>query len=223
MPIRNDLLILEDDSRIQKLLAENFKDDFTLHIARRVYEARKILQRYHIDLVCLDIMLPDGNGLDFCSEIKTNHPDTKIIVLSKMTSSTDRVKSFDSGVDDYLPKPFFPEELRARVKRLLKTDEKLITSIYSKITLDPQKGEVQYRNMTVILPPTQILVMEYLLKTKGFKDHESILKYLNTKRDKSMNKEALVVLISRMRQRFERNIGMKIIKTRYMRGYYLAI
>lgn len=223
MDFKKKILVVEDDESIQRLLVEKLSLSFDVQVTESINLAQRILSRKFIDLICLDIMLPDGNGFDLCKIVKKDFPETKVIVLSKKATGEDRIKCFNSGADDYLPKPFFPEELELRAKKLLREDKELIESKESKLRLNRRKGELLWDKTTTLLTPTQTLLFEYFLLHNGYKTSENILKYINSKNGGDMNKRAFTVFISRLKKKLELNTGMGIIKVRYGKGYYLAI
>jgi DNA-binding response OmpR family regulator len=220
MQTMKDILILEDDRKISALLTDSLKNSFTVHRAYRIYEARQILKRIHIDILCLDLILPDGNGIDFCREVKIDFPETKVIVLTKKINLDTRLDSFKIGAEDYLPKPFFPQELVARINRLFEKAEVLG---YKGLKINAETNSITYDNSMVILSRNEYLIMEYLIRSKGIKSLESICKYVSTKKNKETSNDSLIVGMTRLRKKFERNLGMKIVKTRYGKGYYIGL
>ena len=215
-----ELLIVEDDKNVSSLLSEALQEHFTVHKARTIWEAVKHIESHSVEVVVLDLLLPDGNGLDLYPAIKEADPATKVIVLTKKVEIQDRLTTFHTGVDDYLPKPFFPQELVSRALRLVSNKENRSASAFS---LDHPNKTALINNTAIRLSNTEFLLMEYLLSYKGVRTTQGILKYLNTKRGKAMNEKALIVSITRLRNKFECSTGMRVIKNRYGLGYYLSI
>lgn len=114
------ILIVEDERHIANLLKKNLAlDGYEPLLATTAHAALDHVQSRKIDLVLLDVMLPDGNGIDLCRNIKHRRPDVPVIILSALGQSSDRIKGLKSGADDYLPKPFDLEELSLRMEKLL--------------------------------------------------------------------------------------------------------
>ena len=119
------LLIVEDDAEIRDALASGFTlDGYTVREAPDLKTARSQRSAGGIDLVLLDVMLPYGSGLDFLAEIRRDGVDTLVLVLTARGAEEDRVSGFEHGCDDYVIKPFSLDELRWRVRSLLRRSRK---------------------------------------------------------------------------------------------------
>lgn len=121
------LLIVEDDPSISKLLVQAFDNEnnktFT---AFSIKEAREALKKNRPDLLILDRMLPDGDGLELCADIRKDpqYQSLPVLILTCRTETNDKVLGLKLGADDYMQKPFELPELKARVEALLRrTDE----------------------------------------------------------------------------------------------------
>ena len=114
------ILIVDDDQQICQLVQEYLeKYNYRVSIANNGIEMRRILKKFQIDLVLLDIMLPRESGIDLCRELRETS-DVSVIMLSAVEEEADRVMSLEIGADDYLTKPFSLRELLARIKSLLR-------------------------------------------------------------------------------------------------------
>jgi two-component system, OmpR family, response regulator len=114
------ILVVDDDREIRDLLSRFLvKHGYRVTTAREGREARKLMADAAIDLVVLDLMMPGEDGLAFCREVRAES-DLPIIMLTAMGEETDRVVGLELGADDYLPKPFSPRELLARIKAVLR-------------------------------------------------------------------------------------------------------
>ncbi|OHV89802.1 response regulator [Mesorhizobium sp. ORS 3428] len=114
------ILIVDDDKGIRDLLQEFFqKRGLRTTVAADGTEMEAILRRAQVDLIVLDVMLPGKSGLELCREIRANYT-TPIIMLTAVTETTDRVVGLEMGADDYVPKPFDPRELLARIRAVLR-------------------------------------------------------------------------------------------------------
>jgi DNA-binding response OmpR family regulator len=116
----NRLLIIDDDAELNALLAEYLaRFGHRLAAATTGAQGRRALEAGGIDLILLDLMLPDRDGLSLCREIRADF-DVPIIMLSARGEVADRVVGLELGADDYLPKPFEPRELAARIESVLR-------------------------------------------------------------------------------------------------------
>ncbi|MDQ6600596.1 response regulator transcription factor [Bacillus salipaludis] len=116
------ILIVDDDSHIRKLVGVILsKEGFSILESQDGKEALSLLEAEKVDLIILDIMMPNMDGWDFCRNIRSYYSDSlPILMLTAKGETAQKVKGFELGADDYLVKPFHPAELLARLKALLK-------------------------------------------------------------------------------------------------------
>lgn len=114
------ILIVDDDKGIRDLLQEFFqKRGLHTSVAADGTEMEAVLRRAQVDLIVLDVMLPGKSGLELCRDLRAQYT-TPIIMLTAVTETTDRVVGLEMGADDYVPKPFDPRELLARIRAVLR-------------------------------------------------------------------------------------------------------
>lgn len=114
------ILVVDDDGQIRQLVAKFLRENgFRVTVARDGRELMRVVADTPVDLIVLDIMMPGGNGLDLCRELRKSS-STPIIMLTARGSETDRIVGLELGADDYLGKPFNPRELLARVNAVLR-------------------------------------------------------------------------------------------------------
>jgi two-component system alkaline phosphatase synthesis response regulator PhoP len=169
------ILVVEDDPDIAELVARYLgKAGFSAEIQASGRAALDLVATNPPDLVVLDLMLPHMDGLDVCRTLRAN-PATAgvpIIMLTAKAEEADRVVGLEIGADDYLAKPFSPNELVARVRALLRrahrseqTHEAALH--YGVILLDPGRHIVTLRGQPVSLTAKEFLLLEYLLRHRG--------------------------------------------------------
>jgi DNA-binding response OmpR family regulator len=119
---RATVLVVEDEAHLAAGLRLNLElDGYRVVVARSVREASAaLLQSAPINLILLDVMLPDGNGYDFCKQLRETGQYMPVIMLTARSAAEERVRGLDSGADDYMPKPFELAELLARVRSALR-------------------------------------------------------------------------------------------------------
>ena len=134
--IKSHILVVDDDNRLRKLLQKFLTDNgFSVDTAQNTSIARKKITAILYDIIILDVMMPGESGLSFLQYLRTISR-TPILMLSAMKDTKERIKGLKIGADDYLGKPFEPQELLLRIEAILRrTDEKhLKSSINNKIT-----------------------------------------------------------------------------------------
>ena len=116
-----NILVVDDDPEICRLLGKYLEGQgFRCQLAANRRQCLQRLADSRTDLVVLDVMLPDGSGLDICREIKDERPDLAVILLTALKEDVDRIIGLELGADDYLGKPFNPRELAARIRAVLR-------------------------------------------------------------------------------------------------------
>ena len=122
VPSRATVLVVEDEAHLAAGLKLNLElDGYRVVVARSVREATaQLVQAAPIDLILLDVMLPDGNGYSFCKQLRDAGQYVPVIMLTARSAAEERVRGLDSGADDYMPKPFELPELLARVRSALR-------------------------------------------------------------------------------------------------------
>jgi two-component system, OmpR family, phosphate regulon response regulator PhoB len=168
------VLIVEDDKHISNLIKYNLeKSGFRCLSAFTPIDAFKILNEHKIDIIVLDIMLPQMSGFDVCKQIREIHEisHTPIIMLTAKGEETDRITGFESGADDYLTKPFSPKELLLRIKAILKrgrTQEHEQEILHAEdLVLDLTKHKVSIKNKEISLTITEFRLLQTLMKRAG--------------------------------------------------------
>ena len=123
MDMSEHILMIDDDLRLSAMVGDYLRSHgYNVSIAPSLGAGRELLARQACDALVLDLMLPDGDGLDLCRELRSS-PRTRampLLMLSARGEPTDRIVGLEIGADDYLPKPFEPRELLARVRALLR-------------------------------------------------------------------------------------------------------
>jgi len=115
------VLVVEDDSSLRLALCDNLDDEgYAVSSAATLADARAALKKREVDVIVLDLMLPDGDGTTLCRELRAKRDPTRILMLTARTLEDDLVKGFEAGADDYLAKPYRLRELLARIAALVR-------------------------------------------------------------------------------------------------------
>jgi two-component system phosphate regulon response regulator OmpR len=125
----NKILVVDDDIRLRELLQRYLTDQgFSVKVAADAKEMDAMLASNTVDMLVLDLMLPGEDGLSICRRLRSTGAITPIVMLTARGDEVDRIIGLEMGADDYLPKPFNPRELLARINAVLRRHERLIPS-----------------------------------------------------------------------------------------------
>ncbi len=180
------LLIIDDDPNLLNLLKVALeRSGFCVLTALDGIEGERIFRANPVDLVILDVMMPQRDGFTLCRDLRaiSNVP---IIVLSARQESEDIVQGLSIGADDYVPKPFVLKELVARINAVLARVERQSggepvarIKTVGDVSLDLDRGVVQVRDTEVSLTPTEMELLYYLMMNAGrLLDREALLRYV---------------------------------------------
>ena len=169
------ILVIEDEPDIRRNLEYNLsREGFSVSVAASISEANTLLASTDYSLILLDLMLPDGSGLDLCKSIKSNS-DTEsipIIILTAKDDEVDKVVGFELGADDYVTKPFSVRELILRVKAVLKRGSKKkeiveVVRQFGDLKIDVDSHEVHVDDAKINLTALEFRLLRQLVDTRG--------------------------------------------------------
>ncbi len=162
------ILIVEDDFFIRDGLFDLLtRESYTPTAVQSLAEARSVLSSDSFSLIILDVMLPDGNGLELCSELRSKGFDTPILFLTACDDELQIVRGLDSGADDYVTKPFRLLELLSRIRALLRRTG-ISESVQSGgIRIDLDEMTVKKDGASIFLTPTEYRILSKLIINKG--------------------------------------------------------
>ena len=225
--LRNfSILIVDDEKNLLENLYEFLKNKGfkRVYTAKNLKEARFKLANNKIDLIVLDLMLPDGSGFDLLKEVRQTS-STAVIILSALDGIDDRREGFENNADDYLVKPFFPDELLWRIEAVLRRSIKLKSE--EKINLgnvifDKSKGILEKNGEEISLTATQFKILYYL--SENINKIVSIDRILdNIWKDSYGYENTLITHIYRIREKLEDNPrNPKVLITIKGLGYKLV-
>jgi DNA-binding response OmpR family regulator len=177
----NHLLLVEDDPAIAQLIHLHLHSpDYGVTVCDRAGAALERLKEQAYDVIILDILLPDGNGVDLCRRIRAGQNWTPVLMLSALSDESDKVQALEGGADDYMTKPFGVAELMARVRALLRRRPGEVEPSESGIiefrdlVIDRQKRKVTLRGERLELTPKEFDLLWLLADHPGktFSRHE---------------------------------------------------
>jgi len=219
------ILIIDDDSKLNDLLREYLgKNNFNTVSVENPADGLVKLKNQHYDLIILDVMLPGMDGFETVKQIRKDY-ETPVVMLTARGEVTDKVVGLELGADDYLPKPFEPRELLARIQSVLRRSEmKLKKNEMIKLKnliVDPNKRAALFNNKDMELTSTEYELLLLFVKSNGkVLSRDEIMQ--NTRGISWMSFDRSVdVMVSRLRNKFK-SLGNKkeqVIKTVHSIGY----
>jgi two-component system, OmpR family, response regulator len=226
MPAMARILLIDDDEQLGAPLAQYFaRFELELVQATRPSEGLALLRGGGFDAALLDVMLPEMDGFALCRAIRQDS-DIPLLMLTARGELTDRVVGLELGADDYLPKPFEPRELVARVQTVLR--RRLPTAAaadpgvlaFEGLSIDPARRQVLRQGEAVELTGTEFELLHLLAREAGrVLSRDDILNHLRGHEAELLTR-AVDIVVSRLRRKLE---PLDCIKTLRNAGYSLAL
>jgi DNA-binding response OmpR family regulator len=167
------VLVVEDDPNLRLTLVDNLEEEgYAVEAASTLAEARAKWKAASVDVVVLDIMLPDGDGYTLCKEMRKAGTSSRVLMLTARTLEDDVVRGFDVGADDYLAKPYRLRELMARIRALARRGAaaapttEVLTFDRFRVDLDSRRL-LDERGQALELTRTEFDLLVYLLRNAG--------------------------------------------------------
>ena len=209
------ILLVEDDAALRGALEELLcREGYDVVKASNVRSAREGLDSA-IDLVILDVGLPDGDGVELCRSWRTEGVQTPILFLTAKDEEMDVVRGLDSGGNDYVTKPFRMQELLSRIRALLRRNQRDTTITRSGITLDTAKLQATRDGEVLLLTVTEYKILAKLISSRSIITRAVLLEALWDLDSRFVDDNTLSVHVSRLREK----IGGSHIKTIRGVGY----
>ena len=232
MDAQPHILVVDDDPEIRRLLGRYLDGQgLRVTLAANRHECEERLKDNNIALVVLDVMLPDGSGLEICRALSEQRPNLAIILLTALKEDVDRIIGLEIGADDYLGKPFNPRELVARIRAVLRRgktepdgDAENLRYAFADFVADP-------RTRTVTTPDGREveltggefdLLLVFLERPGRILSRDSLLDLTRGRAADPLDR-SVDVLLSRLRRKLGDQGIYKLFKTVRNGGYQLAV
>lgn len=215
------ILLVEDESKVAHFISKGLEEEgYKVDVA---YDGKKGLDSVSAsayDIVLLDLMIPEVDGLEVLKRMRASGIDTPVLIITAKSSKEDVVKGLDTGSDDYLTKPFSFDELLARIRALLRRSRKAEQLLleYKDMTLNPYTRRLNIASKEAELTEKEFLIMEYLLKNSEKPlTRKEIAEYVWQNQDDSSN--IVDVYVNFLRKKIESISQKKYIHTVRGIGY----
>ena len=222
------LLVVDDDTRLRERLSSFLsRNGFRVSTASNAAEARERLGVLDFDLIVLDVMMPGETGLDFAAGLRRSD-DVPILMLTAMGDTKDRIAGLETGVDDYLGKPFDPRELLLRIQNILKrhraaaspTGEPQRIVSFGPMQFDQELGELTHKGKRVPLTDAESVLLRVFTGRLGeVLSRETLCKSIGA----AVNERAIDVQVTRLRRKIEPDPSFpRYLRTVRGQGYRLV-
>ena len=213
------ILIIEDEVTLNQTLSEGLKEfGYQSDIAENISDGRYLLSIRHYDLVLLDWMLPDGNGIDLIPEIKNKSHKTAVIVLSARDDKESEIAALKAGADDYIKKPFDFDILLMRIEAKLRFGGSNIIKI-GDLIINPEEEKIIYKGESVELKGKPFEVLTHLAMRKDqIVSKEQLLDAI-WEEPELVTPNVIEVAINQIRQKMDKQLGITTVETVRRRGY----
>ena len=218
------LLIVEDEPVLSEELYTYFRQQgMDCEVAICFSDAERKLLDSYFDMVLLDITLPGGSGLNLLATLKASAHETGVIILSARNALGDRIDGLNMGADDYITKPFYVEELNARIHALWRRKQANGSTVISfdGLTVDPQAKTARYGTAEIVLTKKEFDLLLYLILNKNrLVSKSSIAEHLwGDHYQIEDNYDTVYMHTMNLRKKLRKATGMDYIKTVYGMGY----
>lgn len=218
------VLLVEDNIKISENIVEYLNKDLEIEAVYNGTDAIELLDLYDYDIVILDLMLPGADGMTVLNNISKKCLNTGVIILTAKEELGDKLRAFNLGANDYLTKPFFMEELKARINAILKSMGKIKdanTLEFKGLNIDMKAKKAYINDAELELNEKSYKLLEYLILNKGvllFKEQifDNICGY-----NSDASTEIIEVYISRLRKQLASFGYDKYLTTKRGMGYIL--
>ena len=218
------ILVVEDDRLLNNTLCYNLEAaGYVVDSALTKSAASDFLTRQDYDLIVLDVNLPDGNGFDFCREVKDRRPDTAVIFLTANDMESDMFKGYELGAEDYVTKPFpmsvFQKKLAVVLGRLAKQSGGGDSYEDGALSINFSEMTASLSGKALVFTPLEYRLLKILTKNpQNVLTRQVLLEKLWDADGNFVDEHALTAAISRVRNKIETD-GRQYIKTVYGMGY----
>jgi two-component system phosphate regulon response regulator OmpR len=216
------ILVIDDDTRLRTLLGRFLDENgFQTSLAKDTDEAKKMMQELMFDLLIVDVMLPNENGVDFTVDFRKSSR-IPIIMLTARGEFDDRIKGLESGADDYLQKPFEPKELLLRINNILKrmsvTQDLKNICRFGEFTFNLAESRLKKGEEFIHVTDSEAKILNILCKEKG----NSVSREKLSELCGGIDNRSIDVQITRLRKKIEQNPKQPhYLQTVRNRGYVI--
>ena len=220
------ILVIEDEPKVASFLRQGLEEQsYDVDVAYDGQTGKRLAVSKEYDLILMDLIIPYINGVELCRELRSNHIQTAVLMLTALGTTDDKISGFDAGADDYLVKPFAFSELLARIKALMKrTRTGAVSGNVLKVAdleLNLDQRNVRRGEKVIDLTAKEFALLEFFIRNKGkvLTRAEIARKVWDINFDTGTN--VVDVYVNFIRKKIDKDFPTKLIHTHIGVGYML--
>jgi DNA-binding response OmpR family regulator len=220
------ILVVEDNKRLSDSLRMTLEDDgYAIDTAYDGLDGEEMALMDTYDIIILDVMLPHKDGLAVCQALRNKRVNTPVLMLTARDALEDRVSGLDSGADDYLVKPFEVDELRARIRALLRRESSSKSPLLqvADLTLDPATHAVERAGVPIELTAKEFSLLEYFMRHPNHLISREMAESHLWSYDQLVSSNVVDVYVRRLRRKIDDPCEVKLFETVRGAGYRLRV
>ncbi len=220
------ILVIEDNPRVSESVRKGLTEQsYSVDVADRGFDGETLAVHHPYDVIVLDLMLPDRDGVDVCRNLRRRGVQTPILMLTALSDTTDKVAGLEAGADDYLAKPFEFEELLARLRALMRrgqaTEATKLTC--DDLTLDLLDHSANRAGQKIELSAKEFALLEFLMRSPNRVLSRATIGEKVWDMNYEPTSNVIDVYISALRKKIDRPFGRPLIHTVIGSGYRFGI
>ena len=222
----NSICLVEDEQKVAAFICKGLEEhSYKIKTAKDGATARSLLQVSEFDLLILDVMLPDINGIELCRQIRLSNTKTPILMLTALDQVTNKVSGLKAGADDYLVKPFHFSELLARIEALLRRKNAILPEdhvlVFEDLKLDTWGNVAERAGSQVTLTAKEFTLLELFMRHPNKVLSREYIAEQVWKIDFDTGTNFIDVYVNYLRNKIEKGFKGKLIHTAIGMGYIL--
>jgi len=219
------LLVVEDNPKMAGFISQGLRElGHSVDVATTGREGERLAAEGGYELLILDVMLPDQDGVEVCRNLRRRNAQILILMLTALSTTADKVAGLNAGADDYLTKPFEFDELIARIQALLRRGESREASVlrFEDLEMDLLSHKVTRAGEKVKLSNKEFALLEYLMRNPGRVLTRTAIAATVWDMDLSMESNVIDVYVGLLRRKIDKGFDKRLIHTVVGRGYLLS-
>ncbi|OKS85770.1 response regulator transcription factor [Mucilaginibacter polytrichastri] len=220
-----EILLIEDEPKVSSFIAKGLQEyNYQVTVAGDNAAAKTLFNAQRFDLIIMDVMLPDGSGIELCRYVRKTNPDIPILMLTALDNIDSKVTGLQAGADDYLVKPFHFNELLARIEALLrrivkKANEQVLT--FADLKLNTWDNTAERSNIQIILTAKEYALLKLFMQNPNKTLSRDFIAEQVWGIDFDTHTNFIDVYVNYLRNKIEKGFNSKLIHTIIGMGYIL--